>query len=164
METNKDIEQLLLSIQKAFDVLVEKSTDLPISTIRDDTRSPAHYAGGRCADKLEEYTAVLGNRASLDSIAGTYNGVLPPNVETTLTLNADGTYLLIQTFKEKQNEQERLKGSFQVLDGYILMLVHPASGDNIFYKVMEDNSIVLIDSFGNEPKKVVRKNYILKKK
>ena len=62
--------------------------------------------------KLEEYTAVLGNRASLDSIAGTYNGVLPPNVETTLTLNADGTYLLIQTFKEKQNEQERLKGYF----------------------------------------------------
>ena len=33
----------------------------------------------------------------LDSIAGTYNGVLPPNVETTLTLNADGTYLLIQS-------------------------------------------------------------------
>ena len=90
-----------------------------------------HYAGGRCADKLEEYTAVLGNRASLDSIAGTYNGVLPPDVETTLTLNADGTYLLIQTFKEKQNEQERLKGSFQVLEGNILMLVHPLSGDNI---------------------------------
>ena len=90
-----------------------------------------HYAGGRCADKLEEYTAVLGNRASLDSIAGTYNGVLPSDVETTLTLNADGTYLLIQTFKEKQNEQERLKGSFQVLEGNILMLVHPLSGDNI---------------------------------
>jgi hypothetical protein len=47
--------------------------------------------------KLEEYTAVLGNGVSLDSIAGTYNGVLPPNVETTLTLNADGTYLLIQS-------------------------------------------------------------------
>ena len=60
-----------------------------------------HYAGGRCGDKLEEYTAVLGNRVSLDSIAGTYNGVLPPNVETTLTLNADGTYLLIQSYNEK---------------------------------------------------------------
>jgi len=45
--------------------------------------------------KLEEYTAVLGNRVSLDSIAGTYN------VETTLTLNADGTYLLIQSYYEK---------------------------------------------------------------
>ncbi|WP_308397629.1 copper resistance protein NlpE N-terminal domain-containing protein [Prevotella sp.] len=51
-------------------------------------------------------------------------------METTLTLNADGSYLLIRTFKEKQNEQERLKGSFQVLDGNILMLVHPLSGDN----------------------------------
>ncbi|WP_420377708.1 copper resistance protein NlpE N-terminal domain-containing protein [Segatella copri] len=50
-------------------------------------------------------------------------------METTLTLNADGSYLLIRTFKEKQNEQERLKGSFQVLDGNILMLVHPLSGD-----------------------------------
>ena len=100
----------------------------------------------------------------MDSITGTYNGVLPPNVETTLTLNADGTYLLIQTFKEKQNEQEKLRGTFQVLDGYILMLVHPASGDNIFYKVMEDNSIIFIDSFGNEPKKENRDNYALIKK
>ena len=123
-----------------------------------------HYAGGRCADELEEYTAVLGNRASLDSIAGTYNGVLPPNVETTLTLNADGTYLLIQSYNEKQNEQERLKGSFQVLDGNILMLVHPSSGEHTFYKVKDANHIVLIDSFGNEPKNEDRKNYTLRKK
>ena len=123
-----------------------------------------HYAGGRCADKLEEYTAVLGNRASLDSVAGTYCGMLPPNVETTLTLNADGTYLLILTFKEKQNEQEKLRGVFQMLDGNVLMLVHPSSGDNIFYKVRDINSIILIDSFGNEPKKEDRKSYTLKKK
>ena len=100
----------------------------------------------------------------MDSIAGTYNGVLPPNVETTLTLNADGTYLLIQSYNEKQKEREKLRGTFQVLDGNILMLVHPSSGDNIFYKVRDGNHIVLIDSFGNEPKKEVRKNYILKKK
>lgn len=104
---------------------------LPLPTTL--VRQP-HYAGGRCADKLEEYTAVLGNRASLDSIAGTYNGVLPPNVETTLTLNADGTYLLIQAYKEKQNEREKLRGTFQVLDNNVLMLVHPSSGDNKFYK------------------------------
>ena len=96
-----------------------------------------HYAGGRCADKLEEYTVVFGNRVSLDSVAGTYCGVLPPNVETTLTLNADGTYLLIRTFKEKQNEKERLKGTFQVLDYNILMLVHPSSCEHTFYKVKD---------------------------
>ena len=32
----------------------------------------------------------------MDSITGTYYGVLPPNVETTLTLNADGPYRLKQ--------------------------------------------------------------------
>ena len=121
-----------------------------------------HHAGGRCADKLEEYTAVLGNRVSLDSVAGTYCGMLPPNVETTLTLNADGTYLLIRPFKEKQNEQEKLRGSFHMLDGNVLMLVHPASYD--IYKVRDTNHIILIDSFGNEPKKEDRKNYTLKKK
>ena len=123
-----------------------------------------HYAGGRCADKLEEYTVVFGNRVNLDSVAGTYCGMLPPNVETTLTLNADGTYLLIQAYNEKQNEQEKLRGTFQVLDGNILMLVHPSSGDNIFYKVREDKSVVLLDSFGNEPKNEDRKNYTLRKK
>ena len=51
--------------------------------------------------KVEEYTAVLENSVDLDSIVGTYNGVLPPNVETTLTLNADDTYLLIQSYNEK---------------------------------------------------------------
>ena len=100
----------------------------------------------------------------MDSVAGTYCGVLPPNVETTLTLNADGTYLLIRTFNEKQNKQEKLRGTFQVLEGNILMLAHPSSGDNIFYKVRDANHIILMDSFGNESQKEDRKYSILKKK
>lgn len=114
--------------------------------------------------KIEEYTAALSNKIDLDSIAGTYCVVLPPNVKTTLTLNAEGTYLLIQVFKEKQNEQEKLRGTFQMLDGNILMLVHPSSGEHTFYKVKDANHIVLIDSFGNEPQKEDKKNYILKRK
>ena len=113
--------------------------------------------------KIEEYSAVLENGVSLDSVVGTYCGVLPPDVETTLTLNADDTYLLIRTFKEKQNEWEKLRGTFQVLDGNILMLVHPLSGDNIVYKVRDANHIILIDSFGYEPPIEERKNYILRK-
>ena len=121
-----------------------------------------HYAGGRCADKLEEYTAVLGNRVSLDSVAGTYCGVLPPNVETTLTLNADGTYSLKKKYLNESDSCEVLIGIFKVLDGSILMLEHPSSGDNIFYKVKNDSSIILINSFGNEPRSA--KTGVLKKK
>ena len=100
----------------------------------------------------------------MDSITGTYYGVLPPDIKITLTVNADGTYLLIQSYKEKQKEQERLRGTFQVLDYNILMLVHPSSGEHTFYKVKDANHIVLIDSFGNEPQKEDKKNYILKGK
>ena len=100
----------------------------------------------------------------MDSVAGAYCGVLPPDVETTLTLNADGTYLLIQAYKEKQNEREKLRGTFQVLDYNILMLVHPSSGDNIFYKVRDDNSIIMTDSFGNEPEGETARFYVLKKR
>ena len=114
--------------------------------------------------KIEEYSEVLENRVSLDSIVGTYNGVLPPNVETTLTLNADGTYLLIRTFKEKQNKQEKLRGTFQVLDYNILMLVHPSSGEHTIYKVKDANFIVLTDSVGNEPEGETARFYVLKKR
>lgn len=113
--------------------------------------------------KVEEYTAVLENSIDLDSIAGTYCGVLPPNVETTLTLNADGTYRLKQKSTNDSDSCEVLNGIFKVLDGSILMLEHPSSGDNIFYKVKNDSSIILIDSFGNEPKRMNAKHYILKK-
>ena len=109
-------------------------------------------------------STVIENKVCLCSFAGTYCGVLPSNDETTLTLNADGTYLLIQTFKGKQHEQEKLRGSFHMLDGNILLLAHPSSGDNIFYKVRDANFIILIDSFGNETKKEDGKNYILNKK
>ena len=74
------------------------------------------------------------------------------------------SYLFIQTYKEKQNEQEKSRGTFQVLDGNILMLVLPSSGDNIFYKVRDANHIILMDSFGNDPQKEDRKYSILKKK
>lgn len=100
----------------------------------------------------------------MDSITGTYYGVLPSDVETTFTLNADGTYLLIQSYNEKQNKQERLNGTFQVLDYNILMLVHPSSAEHTFYKVKDANSVVLTNSVGNEPEGETAKFYVLKKK
>lgn len=92
--------------------------------------------------KIEEYTAVLENGIDLDSIAGTYCGVLPPNVETTLTLNEDGTYCLKQESTNDSDSSEVLNGIFKVLDGSILMLEHLSSGYNIFYKIKNDSCII----------------------
>lgn len=70
--------------------------------------------------KIEEYTAALSNKIDLDSIAGTYCGVLPPNVETTLILNADGTYSLKKKYLNESDSCEVLNGIFKLLDGSIL--------------------------------------------
>ena len=98
----------------------------------------------------------------MDSITGTYYGVLPSDIKTTLTLNADGTYRLKQKSANDSNSCEVLNGIFKLLDGSILMLEHLSSGYNIFYKVKNDSCIILIDSFGNEPRSA--KTGVLKKK
>ena len=77
--------------------------------------------------------------------------MLPPNVETILTLNADGTYRLKQKSPNDTDGCEVLNGVSKVFDESVLMLEHPASGGNIFYKVKNDSSIILKESFGNEP-------------
>jgi hypothetical protein len=43
------------------------------------------------------------------------------------------------------------------------MLIHPSSGDNIFYMIKSNNCIILMDSFGNEPPKEKVKYYVLKR-
>jgi copper homeostasis protein (lipoprotein) len=100
----------------------------------------------------------------LDSITGTYYGVLPSDVETTLTLNADSTYQLEQDYVDQKDGHDEASGVFKVLDGNVLMLVRPSSGEHTFYKVKDANSIVMTDSVGNEPEGETAKFYVLKKK
>lgn len=99
----------------------------------------------------------------MDSITGTYYGVLPSDVETTLTLNADSTYQLEQDYVDQKDGHDEASGVFKVLDGNVLMLVRPSSGEHTFYKVKDANSIVMTDSVGNEPEGETAKHYVLKK-
>lgn len=100
----------------------------------------------------------------MDSITGTYYGVLPSDVETTLTLNADSTYQLEQDYVDQKDGHDEASGVFKVLDGNVLMLVRLSSGEHTFYKVKDANSIVMTDSVGNEPEGETAKFYVLKKK
>lgn len=59
--------------------------------------------------------------------------------------------------------QVLILSNFQVLDGNILILVHPSSGDNILYKVRDAKHIILLDSFRNEPKGMNARLYVLVK-
>lgn len=134
-----------------------------------------------CSDKKaaqsvvdKDSTSVVDNTASdkndldLVSVAGTYEGTFPaadgPGIKTVLTIKADSTYQLEQDYIDRKNGHDEASGVFKVLDGNILMLVRPSSGEHTFYKVKDANSIVMTDSVGNEPEGETAKFYVLKKR
>lgn len=113
-------------------------------------------------------TATDDNYVDLAAVSGTYEGTLPaadcPGIKTVLTIKADSTYQLQQDYIDKKNGHDEASGVFKVLDGKRLMLVRPSSGEQTYYKVKNNNSIVMTDSLGVEPEGETAKLYVLKKK
>lgn len=113
-------------------------------------------------------TATDDNYVDLAAVSGTYEGTLPaadcPGIKTVLTIKADSTYQLQQDYIDKKNGHDEASGVFKVLDGKRLMLIRPSSGEQTYYKVNDNNSIVMTDSLGVEPEGETAKLYVLKKK
>lgn len=108
------------------------------------------------------------NYVDLAAVSGTYEGTLPaadcPGIKTVLTIKADSTYQLQQDYIDKKNGHDEASGVFKVLDVKVLMLVRPSSGEQTYYKVKDNSSIVMTDSLGVEPEGETAKLYVLKKK
>lgn len=113
-------------------------------------------------------TTVAGENVDLAAVAGTYEGTLPaadcPGIKTVLTINADSTYELKQDYIERKDGHDEASGVLQVLNGNVLMLVRPSSGEHTFYKVKDSKNIVMTDSLGNEAEGEMAKLYVLTKK
>lgn len=113
-------------------------------------------------------TATNDNYVDLAAVSGTYEGTLPaadcPGIKTVLTIKADSTYQLQQDYIDKKNGHDEASGVFKVLNGKVLMLVRPSSGEQTYYKVKDNSSIVMTDSLGVEPEGETAKLYVLKKK
>lgn len=117
-------------------------------------------------------TSVAQDTASIDSmdltsIAGTYEGTLPaadcPGIKTVLTIHADSTYQLTQDYLERKDGHDEASGVLRVLDGKVLVLERPSSGEQTYYKVKDDQHVVMTDSLGNEPEGETAKLYVLTK-
>ena len=113
-------------------------------------------------------TTVAGENVDLTTVAGTYEGTLPaadcPGIKTVLTINADSTYELKQDYIDRKDGHDEASGVLQVIDGNVLMLVRPSSGEHTFYKVKDSKSVVMTDSLGNEAEGEMAKLYVLTKK
>ena len=117
-------------------------------------------------------TSVAQDTASIDSmdltsIAGTYEGTLPaadcPGIKTVLTIHADSTYQLTQDYLERKDGHDEASGIFKVLANNVVEIVRPSSGEATYYKVKDDQHVVMTDSLGNEPEGETAKLYVLTK-
>lgn len=99
---------------------------------------------------------------------GTYEGTLPAadaaGFKTTLTINADMTYQLIQVAEggKEENKTEE-SGTYNLLENDVLELITPSTGVKTYYKVL-DNSVALVsDATGTLAEGELADKYILNK-
>lgn len=117
-----------------------------------------------CSDKKAARSVVGKDTTSVVGNEGTFPAADGSGIKTVLTIKADGTYQIEQDYIVQKDGHDEASGVFKVLDDNVLMLVRPSSGEHTFYKVKDDNNIVMTDSVGNEPEGETAKHYVLKKR
>ena len=100
---------------------------------------------------------------SLDYL-GTYEGTLPaadcPGIQTTLTLDPDGTYTLHMKYIDRDAEFDE-KGVFSVKEN-LLTLTQLDDGSEEYYKV-EENRLRMLDAEKQPVTGALAENYVLQK-
>jgi uncharacterized lipoprotein NlpE involved in copper resistance len=104
----------------------------------------------------------------LPAVEGTYEGTLPaadcPGIKTVLTLKADSTYQFTSDYIDRKDGHDEFSGIYKMLANGVVMITRPSSGENSFYKVKDEHSLIMTDSLGNEPEGEIAKHYVLTKK
>lgn len=102
------------------------------------------------------------------SYLATYEGTLPcadcPGIQTTLTLNADGTYDLTKV--EGESTTPISENGTYILNGEVVTLITPSSGNKTYYRLLpqEGNIALAQDSLGTLNQGELAPYYILKRK
>ena len=100
---------------------------------------------------------------SLDYL-GTYEGTLPaadcPGIQTTLTLNPDGTYELHMKYIDRDAEFDT-KGGYSVRGN--LLTLTPENGEEVEYYKVEENRLRRLDADKQPVTGPLDENYVLKK-
>lgn len=101
------------------------------------------------------------------SIAGTYTGTLPcadcGGLETELTINSDSTYSLKSTNTDNKEVITEQSGVYQLKNDSLMTLITPSSGEKIYYRVIDNATVMLSDSTGTINSGELAEFYKLKK-
>lgn len=99
---------------------------------------------------------------------GVYEGTLPcadcSGIQTTLQINEDTTYGLTSVYLDEKDGTFEYNGVYKMPNDSLIMLITPSSNEKTYYRIIDDQSIMLSDSLGTINQGELAKHYILKKK
>ncbi len=87
---------------------------------------------------------------------GEFSGKLPcadcPGIETKLTLNEDGSFLLDETYLEKKDGQFNAKGSYEVSADGAFVTLKEEGNDKPRVFLVEEDAVYLVEKVGDAKK------------
>ena len=87
---------------------------------------------------------------------GEFSGKLPcadcPGIETKLTLNEDGSFLLDETYLEKKDGQFNAKGSYEVSTDGAFVTLKEEGNDKPRVFLVEEDAVYLVEKVGDAKK------------
>lgn len=107
------------------------------------------------------------NESTLE-YAGEYEGVLPcadcEGIKTILTIRDDSTYDLKREYLGKEDSSFEESGTYNIVNGDVIELVTPSSGNKTYYKILENAVALTADETGTLAEGELADLYILTKK
>lgn len=107
------------------------------------------------------------NESTLE-YAGEYEGVLPcadcEGIKTILTIRDDSTYDLKREYLGKEDSSFEESGTYNIVNGDVIELVTPSSGNKTYYKILENAVALTADETGTLAEGELADFYILTKK
>ncbi|PJK13293.1 hypothetical protein CO613_10190 [Lysobacteraceae bacterium NML07-0707] len=102
----------------------------------------------------------------MQQLSGNFKGTLAcascPGIETALSLNADGTYTLEQTYLEEQDGYSKTTGKWTLNEGRVALTPDGATEADTFYAVDSNDALTQVSADGSRSVNA-ELNYTLKR-
>ena len=108
------------------------------------------------ADSAQAHQEEAAKAAAPKKHVGEFSGKLPcadcPGIETKLTLNEDGSFLLDETYLEKKDGQFNAKGSYEVSADGAFVTLKEEGNDKPRVFLVEEDAAYLVEKVGDAKK------------
>lgn len=119
-------------------------------------------------NQVENSETKTESKVKVSNLFGTYEGTLPAadceGIKTVLVMNEDKTYTLRSEYIGEKDATFETCGVYRMVGDSIIELITPSSGEMTYYRMLNNEQVMLSDKEGTINQGSLAKHYILNKK